>query len=248
MTNIDTEIVRTLKEQYDRIMIGTMDKFSNKILTDDTKPDVVREVFIYVIENILGWDPYQTQRYMTFELLKLMKLDTLYSHIPFPDELRPDIDIDYLACFLYPDIFTYNKRKRVLTAYEGSLSGGRQKLPKNFFTGEDGEANLMLCLDYKINTDPMLQSLIRSTHDLYAFFADTKKATAWLTANKLSDALLFHQRPLDVLHSYIKPSESEQKETDVYYHFFDFVERLDNEKRLWKETDEDDYYTPHPDI
>lgn len=73
------------------------------------KHQMVLIVFRYAIENILKWSPEDTRDNMNGEIIKSMKLDSLYRFMEFPDELSKTKDYFYIAHLLYPTRIKYDK-------------------------------------------------------------------------------------------------------------------------------------------
>jgi hypothetical protein len=66
-------------------------------------------VFKYAVEDLLKWTPEMTRDNMNAELIKYMKLDSIYRFLEFPSELVKSRDYFYIAHILYPDRIKYDK-------------------------------------------------------------------------------------------------------------------------------------------
>lgn len=211
--------------EYEDILLGKKKDFSPAYLRQNASTEDAEELLRYVFGSLLGWDPSMVRDYTTKELLAKLHLLRPYRHLHFPPELDREKDIFYLGHLLYPEEVRYSKSGRTVHIFEKVLSREKTKFPKGFFTGEEGRLNLIICMKYILNH----YFNFRSQYDMYAYFADRKKASRFLRDFRLTvpcgemfgDAL-----------SFLHESLPEEEKSELYYTYFLFSDEL----RKYKES------------
>lgn len=66
-------------------------------------------IFKYAIEELLKWTPEILRDNLNAEIIKSMKLDSIYRFLDFPFELSKSRDYFYVAHILYPERIRYDK-------------------------------------------------------------------------------------------------------------------------------------------
>ena len=177
-----------------------------------------REIWTYVIENVLQWTPEDALKYMTMDVIKTMKLDKTLSCIDCSEK-----DYFYSArkflSYVYPDTIKYSLTAETIEVYNRITKTGLYKddenitrIPKSMFNrDENGEGRIRayILMNYVCNI--YLGDL--SLKDKYEFFA-SRKARNWIVSKNLEQALKGFNKPLDYFHESMEYSNNG---SNLYY-------------------------------
>lgn len=172
-------------------------------------------VFKYVIEEYLHWTPEEAAVYLTYDVVKKMKLEQLLNKIRFPCEYNPTEDLVYVVGRIYPDKIKIRNRERVLSVYKKVLSGKLIRLPKAFASCAEGESNACICLMYILEQNFAFKNI----EEMYAYFITTdckKKLREYRLLNVQKE--LF-PTPLDYLHTALPFSQK----SELFYHKYNLI-------------------------
>lgn len=213
------EINKTLISNYELYLLDDSHKL-NLQFDNMSKQDAVIQLVTYAINNILHYTPEEAASLFTevvSEKLKLKKQIDTFVH--FPAGLNKNEKIRYLVSLCFPKKVYFNFKKYAINIYkEVSENGG--SYPNMFFSNEFKEQSASLCLTYAITRDLTPQKL-NSIEELYAFFADTKKATDYLKKVRLDVPLkkIYYEDTLKFLHF----SLEERNQKYFLYEYFDYL-------------------------
>lgn len=202
--------------EYESIMVGKRDSYATLYFKkDDPESDAIA-LLRYALLEVLNWTADMIIDYATPKLLDVLNLSRPIAKLSWPSEFDHDEDMFFIAWKIDPQKIKYSQKDFVLNIYARILEGKRQKFPKNFFGGVEGEYNSELCLQYIIN-----QKLAFNTvEDMYAFFAEDKKSLMFLVENSLDSPVdQTFSSPLEYLHE----SLPNFQKNEFYYHYYDFV-------------------------
>ena len=184
------------------------------------------QVFQYAIEHFLRWSPEEANAYLTYDKIKLMKLDTLLRYIRFPAELTPEIDTFYVVHLLYPKKVKFDEKELILRVYKQVLNGDLYKFPKEYWI-----MRACTCLQYMIST----YFGFTNVKDIYSFFS-TSDGTKALKKYRLYaicvDAFVY---PIDFVNEALPP----QQRNEFWYNYYRFqttnkeqINQLKKEKKF----------------
>lgn len=222
--------------EYEELLCGKRKNFSAGYVGKSLNPVNTIELFRYVYEDLLGWEPEQVVLYTDKALLKKLKLDILFKKLPFPLGLDPMVDFYYIGHLLYPHIFAYDHKSSVLRTYDKVLSREMSKFPKGFFDGADGRLALALCVRSAISSNLKITSI----EEVYRYFAIKSRALFFLKKQKLFVPCVEHYAdPLSMIHDILK----EEDKSELYYRYYSFLSELSemkdkNKKKKRRKKDE----------
>jgi len=210
--------------EYELILLGKKNFFSPYFFSfgNDYNERMALDVFQYAIEVYLRWSPEETATYLTIDIIKLMKLDSILKYIRFPAELIPERDLFYIAHLLYPKKVPFNEKELILRTYKEVLSGQLYKFPKEYLSDSLGMIRACICFQYMVSQYLSFKSI----DDMYNHFC-TSKGTKDLKKYRLyaicTDMFEF---PLDFLHEAL----SVRQKNEFLYHYHRFC--LKNKEQL----------------
>lgn len=190
---------REMIQEYENIILGNQKSYSYYYFTDNQKinQDIALEAFRYAFEKILHYDPETLRERISIDLLKKMKLYSLYTRfIVFPSELAKQKDVWYLCNLLYPHKYPNGLKENTIQMYTNLMNGYIKKFPKHVFDGNEGKIKACICLQYAINH----YLSFNSVDELYDFFSQ-EHIIQFLHRVKL-DAIcsVNYTYPIDFLH------------------------------------------------
>lgn len=218
---------------YDLIYLGKKKVFSNTFFTGNksSNEDLAISVFKYAIEYYLRWTPEETAKYLNYEYIRLLKLNSLLSYIDFPEELDKNKDMFYIAHLMYPNRIQYNMKDLVINTYRKILKGEKYKFIKNYMSGTKGYINACICFQFMI--EQFLQ--FSSIEEMYKYFS-ASDGTKTLRKYRLLAICneMFHS-PLDYLHEALPDNQK----NEFLYKYYKF--KTSNDKQIKKLIKEKDY-------
>jgi hypothetical protein len=219
--------------EYEEILVGKRRQFSTYYFNEnsDRNNSIAVEIFRYLIEKILGWDPETAEQKVDFELLKTYKLDKYLSYINFTNEPNGKArfytseengeshkrmvksDIQVLLKYVFGDRYYVDERTMIIETYMELLNGTLKKFPKHFFDViNDGKLKVAICLQHAID----LQKNFDSIEDVYRLFGD-RNILKWLDKWRLRDiAEQFYSCPIDFLHDALPETQKDE----VFYNYY----------------------------
>lgn len=223
---------------YEQTLLGHNKFFSSKNFLDEfNKKDgtinqkEIIDIFKYIFENLLHWTPSDVYNCINIKLLELLKLNTLLEYIEFPVELDKEKDLFYIACLMYPNIYSINENALCIHAYKkvlDSLKDGVEeyKLPKGFFNSEEGELRSIICFRYALSYYGIT---FKNAEEYYEYFANPKINT-FLRKIRLKNACDLHfKNVLEFAHRSLSP----QDRNNLFYlanQFFITVKTIEKKK------------------
>lgn len=176
---------REIVNAYDELFIGITDRLPIVFFTDATPKNshnIALKMFKYAIETRLNWSPTEVRDYLTMDIINDLKLSPVFRYIIFPQGLVPEHSLFYIAWLLYPQ--TKNKRMCDvdMETYHKFLNGTIIRLPKFYYTGENGLIRAYNCLIDRINYLRPFSGY--NDFEKYEFFF-TKDCVNFLCASRL---------------------------------------------------------------
>jgi hypothetical protein len=206
--NILTGIsIETFRREYDEILLGNKNSGSTLLMSRHRGNKVTDDILRYVFEYYLGMTHTDVRDRLTLDVLKSLKLMPFVKRVPCPEELDENKDLFYIAFRLYPETRTANAADLVKKVYFEVAEGKRDKYPRLFFDSAGGWARAKICLLAMIGEYLPLSDI----GELYAFFADGRKAAETLEKRKLMTPLRdMFDTPLEYLHESL-PEKTEER-------------------------------------
>ena len=177
--NREPIIVEALLNEYEDVLLGRKNDFSNIYLKCDAPEKDVAELLRYAFRDLLGFTPQDMFDYISPKLIETLRLKRAINKIDYPPELKNNKydNLKYLASVVYPDEVKMSESDIVIGVYKQVLSGEKAKYPKNFFNTSNHATYVVFCLQYAIST---FLPDIRSSAQLYRKFADKSWAESFL--------------------------------------------------------------------
>lgn len=203
--------------EYENYILGNSNSY--KIVKSNMNKGDVEErtlsLLRYVFEDLLEWTPQMVRDYLTWDLLKWLKLDIAIKKIEFPSELDPQKDLFYIAHILYPKEIRYRQKDFTLQVYDKVMKGEKRKFPKGFFSMKNGQNNLKICFLYCVQQN--LYDL--SLKEQYLYFSDVKQANDFIKKTNLRTAYYkYYKTILELFHDSLGDAASE-----LYYQYARFL-------------------------
>ena len=168
-----TALEKEIIAEYDQVLLGnqrTVDRyyFANK--TAEVNQNIALLLIRYCVENYLQWSPEKMRDSMTMEILRQWRLAGYLRFIVFPDELKKESNLWYLAHLAYPHRIPASDKDVCLRVYKQLMNGELQKFPKGFFSGSNSMNRVCYCLNYAIDHYTSFTSI----EDMYSFFGTAR--------------------------------------------------------------------------
>ena len=171
----------------------------------------------YACEHYLHWDSAQMKAYLSYDILKILKLETLIQYINRKNSERED-GYGYIAEKIYPRA-KKTFRDQTIETYLQSLKKGK-RLPKAFFHGAEGKLRAKCCMQQCVNMLPTLHTV----KELYDIFS-SKEAMKVLRNFAISIVISGNQLYKDPL-EYFHDSMPKDVKNGVYYQQHRFKEEF----------------------
>ncbi len=213
--NLDSAIIF----EYEQALLGnSVSALNRAILRPDNDipiSDRDREYAVlldlkYAIENLLHWTPEEAAKNLDNEMLTLLKLKPLINKTRFKD-----LPISVMLRKIYHS----KNYEEYIVWYDYSKTAGigefkndtKPRISKNLFLGEDGKEALRIIMT-RLISEYMSDYTVS---ELYDFFADSEKASAWIDKWKLNNAKDLNKiSGLEMFHFY----GPEWARSDFYYY------------------------------
>lgn len=214
--------------EYEQVLIGNQSQISssNFIFDDAANERIALHVFRFALEKLLGWNPQESLRHLSLQVIKDMRLKQLLNYIQLPSELTKE-DTEYIVHLLYPKVIPYNFSKYVIRTYQNVMSG-KMKYPKDYMFGNKGLLRAGICLQHVLQE----KKLFHSVQEMYEFFA-CPEGFDFLKENKLYQLYRsFYDTPVEYLHYSIP----DKLKDDFLFHFylFSYRYRIRNRVLPWE--------------
>lgn len=207
---VDLSIKQSVLTEYDDVLLGRRQNYSAYFTSKKNGDIFVRMALKYCFEYYLHWTPTQVRDCLTLEIAKRMKIVRLIKRVPCPLELDAMNELYYVAWFLYPETRNISEKELILKAYSDILEGRIAKYPKDYFDGGQGYMRSRVLFLHMIRSYKNFSNL----DEMYAFFANDKKAKHLLAKYRLSAPLRdLYASPLEYLHEALPPV---QKSEELY--------------------------------
>lgn len=185
---------------YEYTLLRLKGNYHLKGSDDDEKEAITSTKYLmrYVFENLLHWTPYDVRDYLSYDIIKMFRLENCMDKAInyFPQELNPKYDLFYIASWLYPDDVPYRKERIIHELYKQILE--KQKTFTNkFFAPPEGKENFKICLLYSLSQD-----FINKTPEyIYTYFSDNDKAVQYMKNACLNNHYMkFYDSIIEAVH------------------------------------------------
>lgn len=208
--------------EYEEILIGNRSQISGCYFIFDRKGNerVALTVIKYALENLLGWNRYESIQFFNANYIEIMKLNQMVSYIDFPSDVTRD-DTEYILHLLYPRQVDYEIRKYTLRVYDDVMAGKR-RYPKDYMYGSLGMTRAKICLQHVLRNT----KLFKTPDELYKFFI-TPECLRYLKKNKLYQLYIsFYDTPLEYMYDSIPSS----LKNEFLFHNYMFESLYEKEK------------------
>lgn len=242
---------KDLIEEYEYSLKNKDYYIANTYLNKKSESAIL-DMVKYAVEYILHISPSTAERTLTYKHLENLKLmDYLDRHVDFlpglneykeskivdsngkrikikkRNLLKEPMTIKYLLHKCYPHKILFDKTAYLRDIYIKMLN---QKLimPKGFFgNASNGKLCSYICLNYAINTY-LVDIEVHSYEELYAFFANEKKAKAFFNKYKLTKAAKLYPDAISYLHETLP---IEDRIDIVYRYYKDYLPKYNIAKK-----------------
>lgn len=212
-----------MKKELDEISRGMLYDYTNMLVGNEGVDDkheplgfyfrgrstIIQERYAmlliqYLCEEILKISPQQAQDMLTPQLLEKWQLKDIYKKIKFPNDLRTEYDMFYVAYKIWPKQVKLAEQDIYLKMYQRILDGDKLKFPKDHFSNQNGMIKVCAYLKYAIENFGNFTTV----SEMYNFFGNTKKAREFLKEYKLFlPYKLFFDTPVEFLHYTLHPAQ-----------------------------------------
>lgn len=184
--------------EYELMLLGKKNFFSPYFFSfsADHNERIALDVFQYAIEVYLKWSPEEAATYLTMDVIKLMKLDTILKYIRFPAELTVQRDLFYIAHLLYPKKVPFNEKELILRTYKEVLNGTLYKFPKEYLSDSLGMMRACICFQYMCSQFLTFTSI----EEMYEHFTKSKGTKDLKKYRLYAICTDMFEFPLDFLH------------------------------------------------
>lgn len=208
--------------EYENILMKKTKSFSCSFKgTFQENCTEVGVIWRYAVTRLLKWTPQQALKYLTADIVNMLRLDKTFPAINYNPKRDYAQDYRFVLQYAFPGIITFNKTDETISEYERFAKIGvwandkeQYRCPKNFFLNNEGIARASILFNYVIS----LYLGDMTIEELYAFFANTKKSKKWLKEKQLDIPLdVIYTDPLEYLH-FSLPADS-RDELLFYAHY-----------------------------
>lgn len=211
--------------EYENILLGKKAGFSSYFFQGDADKNEKKALYVikFALRYYLKWTPEMTCQYLTWKIIKCMKLDSLMKYIKFPPEMSARDDIFIVKGKLFPNIVKLNEKEITLKVYKRVLEKDLYKFPKEYLLGDTmGNYHALVCFGYMLTQIPPFES----TADMYKFFASSR-GPKLLKKYRLNVACVsMFDHPIDFLHEALPKSQRDE----FWYKYYKF--KLANNEQI----------------
>ena len=205
--------------EYDDIIIGKRNSFSNELFTKDQKSSqtMVLKVFRYAFKTYLKWPADKIATFISKELLVKMHLWTLVKYIKFPPGYDSKSDLYYIVTLIFPQK-RLSIRDKAIHVYERMLQSEKKtKYPKDYFMGADGIVRAGCCFQYALNNLVEFYTINDIFYDFTGYDSIANLKKIYLNnATSLFDSLT----------DFVNFTLPEENKNPFYYHYYKFKEQI----------------------
>lgn len=226
--------MQDLYMEYDDIVIGKRNAFSDRFFNKDKKRNMANALFVmrYALVRYLGWNADAIAENLNKDLMVRMHLQPLMKYVEYPLEYDKDKDYYYLVSLMFREKALGLKEKTIHT-YESILNGRLSKYPKDYFVGSDGVVRAAICLQYLVTQEIVWTDV----NDLYCIFASDRGYDLLKKYKLLNACREIFETPVDFIH-FAMPKG--QKDPFFYrYYKFKYLREMVNENGRKKKSDAD---------
>lgn len=219
--------------EYEMILIGKKKTFSSYFFNSTPQKNEKKALYVikFAIDTYLGWTPEETVKMLTYEILELLKLESLTRYILFPPEMDARDDMYIITGKLYPNLVKIDSKEITLKVYKRVLEKDLYKFPKEYLSGDQkGKNRAIICFQYMLTQFTNFDSV----KDMYAFFASSS-GPKLLKKYRLNVACVStYEYPIDFLHTALPP----ETKSEFWYRYYKFKitnnEQIREYKKLGK--------------
>lgn len=213
--------------EYESVLLGHKNSVSNYFFSSDEDRNEKAALYVvrFAISYYLNWSPEKAVDLLTWDIIKLLKLEGIMKYINFPPELDEKDNAYIIKGKLYPNLVRLNEKEITLKVYKRILSKDLYKFPKEYLSSDyAGKIRAVICMQYMLSQF----TSFGSAKEMYKFFATSggAKLLKRYRLNVICAALFDH--PIDFLH-YSLPESSKDEYWYRYYRF-----RIANNEQIRK--------------
>lgn len=198
---------------YEKLLIGI--PLQKKFLfngTESQNDEVARNIVRYAVRHYLyDWSPEEVQIYINKDIINKLCLKPILEYIKFPDKIKKN-SYWYIAHIAYPEEIEYNSRKFIIELLEYVAKHGAAYMPKNYFSGDEGEEKIKYCIRYIFEKHLKAKNIL----DVYKFVHSSEFIKLLETYKIYYGFFEYYEVPIDILWDLLP---EEQLNMDLYYAF-----------------------------
>ena len=202
--------------EYERILkdptkVGVY-PYNFKDMSTEAQQKQAVEIIGYAITYIMHYSPSDALKFMSFDLLKRLKLSSLLKYIKIPTGLKEKDQIMFILSLCFPQTIHFDPKvnikdiyEKVIASKDGKDKNNKYTYPKGFFGNFDSKFNAAICLQFMI----MRYLHVPDINSLYELFNDREKALKILASHYLQKPAkkLYNDDTLKYLHESLTPEE-----------------------------------------
>lgn len=195
--------------EVQEILLNKRQHYSASFLDRDTGDINIYEALRYLFEAFLEWNPIQVRDCLSYEIIKLLKMEPLVNRIPCPPELDRNRDFEFVAWYLYPETINCTKKDLAIKVYHRLIRGEISRFPKGYFDG-----TVQAWFRARCTFQCMLIEYLPpfpSMEAMYAFFAGAAGREAIRKYKLLVPLRELYDSPLDYLHDSLSSQQKDEK-------------------------------------
>ena len=208
--------------EYEELLMGKRNRFECSMQgTQEENCQEAGNIWRYAVLHLLHWTPKEAVEHMNYDIVRMLYLDKTFKAIGFKRTNNYNPDFKYALQYAFPDeeccrmdlnAQAISEYKHVAKLGEWANDTITYKYPKKFFIGENGVKRANYIMRFVVR---QYLAGIMSRREMYAFFADRRKAKKWLVGKCLeSPVTIIYQSPLDYFHF----SQKFNEQDDVLYY------------------------------
>lgn len=177
---------------YERLMLGKSKRsgFYMNITDASQRFRIAVVITRYVVRDMLHMPPKEAAEGIPKDIARMTRLDTVFAGA----SLDMALDLKRVLMAAFPGEYYYDARTEALETfkkvngygrYSAIAAKDRPKLPRGFFTGNDGVTATEACFNYLV-TEFLSGMTMR---ELYKFFSDDAESRKWAREHGMGTAL-----------------------------------------------------------
>lgn len=217
-----TEKQKMLYKEYEATYVGHRKSIPSvyfKDLSKEQKQEQALDIIRYSIKHYLKWRPEDVKKYITTDILRKLKLKTLYDdYVVFPQEYSKESDVTYLAYLLYPNKFHVNMKEQCINMFKRVYAGEASRYPTTWINSLTGIERFSIVFQYAVS---QRATRFKSVEEMYQFFAG-KEGPRFMQEYKIhSFAKTLYSSDFEAMH-YALPSSLKN---DFLYEYHSFLRK-----------------------